>query len=266
MVPGLRLDEAVKKLANDRKAIDLVWAYTLPDLRPSVHAVFDLIETATPVAAAVLRLKMLVALFREAEDRAAPDHLDLPSAVIMAMGPQGPHQDALNRFATRRKNNQFSDEFEYVADRVVKTHCIEALPLLRGALAVEVAGPALYTPIHALLNPFQIESQAGPSPQARLRHTLEFMRSEGLDLHAAGLMHKAAQLGSTGIDVLVVRLDLGLDPDVKDGWGRKPSKMVNDADDRDRWESVVHSFKARRSAHQILDGMDLDGAKAPAPA
>lgn len=263
-VPGLRLDEAIKKLANDRKAIDLVWAYTLPDLRPAVHAIFDLIETATPVAAAVLRLKMLVALFREAEDKAAPDHLDLPSAVIMAMGSQGPHQDALNRFATRRKNNQFSDEFEYVADRVVKTHCIEALPLLRGALAVEVAGPPLYTPIHALLNPFQIKSQTGPSPQVRLRHTLEFMRSEGLDLNTAGLMHKAASLGGSCVDVLVVLLDLGLDPDVEDRWGRKPSKTVNDAVERDHWESVVHSYKARCTAHRLLEDLDLDPAPAPA--
>lgn len=263
-VPGLRLDEAVKKLANDRKAIDLVWAYTVPDLRPGVHAIFDLIETATPVAAAVLRLKMLVALFREAEDKAAPDHLDLPSAVIMTMGPQGPHQDALNRFAARRTNNQFSDAFEYVADRVVKTHCIEALPLLRGALAIEVTGPPLYTPIHALLNPFQIKSDVGPSPQARLRHTLEFMRSEGLDLNTAGLMHKAASLRGSCVDVLVVLLDLGLDPDVKDGWGHKPTKMVDDADERDRWDSVVHSFKARRTAHQLLEGLEPDPAPSPA--
>lgn len=262
--PGLRLDEAVKKLANDRKAIDLVWAYTIPDLRPAVQAIFDLMETATPVAAAVLRMKMLVALFREVEDSAAPDHLDLPSAVIMAMGPKGPHQNALNRFATRRKNNQFSDEFKYVADRVMKTHCIEALPLLRGALAFEVAGQPLYAPTYALLKPFQMNGQTGPSPQARLRNTLEFMRSEGLDLNTAGLMHKAASLRGSCVNVLVVLLDLGLDPNVKDGWGREPSKMVDDADERDRWDSVIHSFKARQIAHRLLEDLNFDPAPAPA--
>lgn len=108
--------------------------------------------------------------------------------------------------------------------------------------------------------------------------TLNFLSSAGVDLwtpvdrpgqltannrpKTTSLLHELAE-SRTGhyADALVVALELGADPELKDHAGRRASNLIDDPARREHWKSIVRSHVARAAAHDILEEILPQGVK-----
>lgn len=111
-------------------------------------------------------------------------------------------------------------------------------------------------------------SEAQPADEVRLDDTLGVLERFGLmdSEHAPNVrtaMHLVAQTADLDRARWLVKLvDLGLNPEGQDASGRKPAALMADKGDKELWNNVLRSLKARHRASEALAEIaDVDGLK-----
>lgn len=155
-------------------------------------------------------------------------------------------------------------------------HRLMKAALMGNCAALLEAGQSIFQKGSAWIDPFAWVLETKLQSKDDLKSTIETLSRFGFPLgnepvtlgqrpRVCGLEHLAKIQGDlTQLETkLMLFLNAGADPLVPNHLNKTPAALIKNKAERDRWNGVIKSHKARNSAMALIDEMDKDTAPAP---
>lgn len=264
------LSDAVRRLVVDRLPAELASTVQAGSMGAVAQGTVDLLAQARRLSqrqeAWWASANVLFHALKRMEDKDLPMHMAFARSVLDVTDRQGRSLAQALAWLGTVVDEALQRRLGPLALRAAASHCADLLqalvPFMRASPQLH---PALLRAVAMAGQEAQGTQRWSPVTAADFRASLHAVRNAGIDFTQTfvetvgakpcrtSMLHLLAKSENPGhVDALIVALQEGCDPKLRDQHGRQARHLVSDPQDRRRWIAVETSFMAREEARAAL--------------